>query len=105
MKFKVKYEKCLVWLYLRKYVYFAVYLFLVLFIAYIYFFTYYEFTDTHLVNALGFIKIKFKYEKIKEIKEENGKVNIKFNHFTLTMYPANEKLFLSELKARMKHRH
>lgn len=118
MKFKVKHEKsnlvfmssviilcfitCIFWLMLREYIYFCVYFIISLIITHIYYVTSYIIENDSLVIKLGFIKVKFKYEKLLRVSILDKSINLVFKNFKMNIYPSNKEIFYTELVSKMK---
>lgn len=113
MKYKIKHEKgnlflmssifimcimtCGIWFMIKEYTYFYCYLIMTLLLAYFYFFTFYYLKNNYMVIQIGFIKIKFKYIKIRKIDNLQNSIKIKYNNMEVNIYPNNKDKFYSEL--------
>ena len=90
----------IVWLILRKYLFFSIMLIFTIIFINIYFMTKYELTDKYFITYLGFIKIKINYNKIKNVEVINNKINIKLKYFTIDIYPLDKDKFVKEINKR-----
>lgn len=118
MKYKIKHEKsnlmfmssvlilslvtCIFWIILREYIYFSVFFILTIFIGYIYYFTFYYIDKKYLIIKLGFIKVKIKYDKIKDIEKLEKSIKLNFKNISMNIYPNNIDIFYTDLKSKMK---
>lgn len=90
---------CIFWLILGKYNYFWIYIILTILLIIIYYFPCYIVDNNYLIVKMGFLKVKLKKDKIKEILPlKNNEVKINFNKLSIKLYPVNSDLFISCLK-------
>ncbi len=116
MKYKIKYPKnnlalmsmliifglftCIIWYNLKEYAYCFGYLITLLILSYTYYFTYYYLKNDYLQVRLGFIILRFKYQNIKDVIQDEDKIKIKLKKISFCIYPKNIDNFYFELKKR-----
>lgn len=86
---------------MKEYVVAGIYLLVITILWHTYYYTFYTILDNYLVIKWGFIKLKIKYERIKEIKKETKYCVIEFKRFKLHINPENEDEFVKEIKKKV----
>ncbi len=87
-------------LYLEQYLFAIIFIIIILLLLYTYIHTIYELSEDYFIVRYGFIKIKFKYDSIKNINLLNDKIYLKIGISDFIMNVDNPQKVVVELKKR-----
>ena len=93
---------CIIWIYLKEYLYFSIFMIFIIIILHIFLCTTYEFSNNALIVRLGLLPIKIKYENIKSIDVLVDKIKITTNLYNTELYPDDLDKFTKLLKSKIK---
>lgn len=89
-------------LYLKQYLFALIFILLVIGLLYIYIDTSYELSKEYFIVRYGFIKMKFKYDKIKNVNLLNDKIYLKIGLSDFILNIDDPKKAMNEFKKRIK---